>query len=365
MKILVVNSLDYRYGTTYRTRMFADSFQGMGLIVKYVESNYKNKAQNIISVRQSDNIKGYILGSIKRFHICLTESYDLLFLQNFTPLTLPCLIAAKLKMRPIIVDWDAFEFMFQKTMFRKVLTYIIEFICPFFVKYITSPSTYLINNVKKRGIRNISKVPHFIDTATFDPNKFKSNKVKAEMLWNDRIIICYLCAFNTGGIRDLDIILKTFKMVAENNRRAFLLLIGEGILENKVLELMREYGINNYYIMGIKSQDKVAEYLNAADICLIFLQNDIGSIMRTSIKLLMYLSMNKVVIGYTVGESKDLFSGYIVSCKADIESFANKIVEVIDKKIFVIQNRNYIAENYDSKIMSKYLNDILLGLDIK
>lgn len=345
--------------------MFVDSFQKMGFVVKYVESNYQGRDQNIISVRQDDNITGYLYGNIKRFYICLIQNYDLLFLQNFTPLTLPCLIAAKLRMKPIVVDWDAFEFIFQKTVFRKIITYIIEFVFPYFVDYIISPSSYLINCVRKRGIQNISKVPHFIDTNLFDPNKFLKHDLKERMSWNNKIIICYLCAFNPGGIRDLEIILKAAKIVMNKVHNAHLLLIGEGELKNKVLELIKQYDINNYYILGIKSQDKVAEYLNVADICLIYLRDDLGNIMRTSIKLFTYLSMNRTVVGYLVGESKDLFGDYIISCKPDVNSFADNILEIIKKKHFATYARNYIIENYNYRIIPKYLNEVFTKINIK
>lgn len=361
MKILLINPLDYRYGSTYRTRTIASSLRQAGLLDKYVESNYEGEKADIISIHQPDTIKGYVLASFRRFQICLFQKYDMLFLQNFTPLTFFCLVAAKLRLRKIIVDWDAFEFMFQKTIFRRVLTFFIEFICPYFVYYITSPSSYLINNIKKRGISRIIKVPHCIDTSFFQPDEFKRKKMRKKMNLADKIIIGYLCAFNPGGIRDLDNILRVFKNVSLKRADVFLLVIGEGTLEYKAQRLIQHYGIDNFHIVNIKSQERVVECLNITDICLIYLKNDIGSLMRTSIKLLIYLSMNKTVIGRLLGESKDAFGGYVVSSGPKNEDISNDILNFIQNGNCANYNlsRDFITANYDSRMMGKYLNNML------
>ena len=87
MKILVINPLDYRYGTTYRTR--DDSFfcVKLGFLINMLNLIMKEKKQILFLICQPDTIKGYVLASFRRFQICLFRKYDMLFLQNFTPLT--------------------------------------------------------------------------------------------------------------------------------------------------------------------------------------------------------------------------------------------------------------------------------------
>ncbi len=359
MRILLVNPLDYRYGTTYRARMFAESFKRLGLDVDYVEANSSDNSENAISVKQGDNIIGYFSGSLRRSLLCFFRKYDILFIENFTPLSLSSLIAAKLRMKTIIVDWDAFEFIFQKTFLRKILTFLTELICPYCVDYIISPSQHLIDSVKKRGIHKISQVPHFINTSLFRPEESSRVKIREKMSWEGKRVICYLCAFNPGGIRDLRIILEAMKLVISRIQDACLLLIGEGSCENEVIKLLDQHAIKNYHILGIKQQNLVAEYINAADMGIIYLQNDLGSAMRTSIKLLVYLSMNKPVIGYITGESRDALGRFIVSCEANPESLAERIIEAANSGCVFEGARDYIVKNYSFEAAPDFLREIL------
>lgn len=144
-----------------------------------------------------------------------------------------------------------------------------------------------------------------------------------------------------------------------------LLLIGEGVLKDKATQLLNQQGIRDYFIIGIESQEKVAEYLNAADLCLIYLKDDLASRMRTSLKLFAYLAMDKSVVGYVLGESRDTFGDYIIHCQPSVESLAASILDAIDKESLVIRARDYILEHFDCRLMPKYLSEILTKINLR
>lgn len=349
MKILFINSLDKRYGGTYRARALIKIMKDLKYDVTYVESNYYET--NGINIPQSDTLLGYLLGSLRRALLCFFYDYQLLFLHKFLPLNFLCIVVAKLRNKKILVEWDDLDSEFQSTFFRKKITNLLEKYIPRYVDCIITHNRYLKDYAKIRGAKRVYIVPQGVDTELFNPVRFNNAKRNSK-------ILLWLGTLTEGGARDLDVILEGFKLIKDKLSDVELWIVGDGPLRNK-FELM---GIDGVKFIGIISHDVVPEYIARADIALIFMRNNLGNKMRMSMKLLEYLAMGKKVVGHLFGVSKEKLGRFCYLCEPSTKSLAEKVIEVMYKNLANAEMRSFIQKNYSMDIVSKKLKGVISTL---
>jgi len=350
MKILVMNTLDSRYGSTYRIRRFLNFLKEENYETIYSESNYKS-GKNEIGIKQEDNFLSYIISSIKRFYYCITLKYDKILIIKLNLLVIPCIISAKIRSKSIILDWDDLSSSFQTSYLRRTLTSFLEnsFLVNL-IDVITTHNKYMIDFSKKKSDKKIFYVPQGVDTKIFDRRLYKKSNLKKELKLNNKIILAFVATFTQGGVRDFDIILKSMKEVQNKNRKIVLLVIGDGPLLEKYKKMSEQLDIENIKFIGRIPHKKVPEYLSISNYGIIFMRNDIGNKMRVSLKILEYLSMEIPVIGHLVGETKDKLERFCTLSKQSHSSLAEKILKLPKKKE---SPRKFIMENYDWEVVKR------------
>ncbi|HTZ11834.1 MAG TPA: glycosyltransferase [Candidatus Margulisiibacteriota bacterium] len=352
-KILLINSLDERYGSTYRARSIWHALRSLGLECTYVESNYREDTPGVISVRQDDSLWGYLRASLRRAVIVLRESCQGIIIQKITPLTFFAIISAFLRGKPLIVDWDDLDAEFQRTPLRKSLTRSLERILAPICRCICTHSKFITTYAKKRGARHVFYLPQVVDTEFFNSKRVNPQKEKARLGLLDKVVFGYAGTFTEGGMRDFDIILSFFKEYFHSGQ-FFLLIVGGGPSQRIVEDAIREkYGLTNYLITGLIPQESVPDYIAAMDICFIYMRDNIGNRARVSLKLLEYLAMQKVVFGQVVGETKELFGRYV----SDFEELRVHDLRdsLLKKQGGLIEVRCTIEEKYSLKAMMEGL----------
>lgn len=324
-----------------------------------MESNYKGDDPLIISIPQKDTLLGYFTACLRRLRYSLLMSYDILLVHKFLPVNIPCIIAGKIKGKKVIVDWDDFDFIYQPTRFRRIVTKWAEQWIPRCVDLITTHNQGIKEYAEKIGAKKVSIIPQGIDTRIFNPNKYDRNETRKHLGLNGKKVICYLCTLDWGGARDLDNIFLAVSQAIKKREDIMLLIIGGGILEERFRKMAANLNITQVLFTGLISQDEVAQHLAASDLALIYMSDDVGNRMRFSLKLLEYLSMRKIVVGHLVGPSKDYFSDYCLLAHSDIKDFSEKIIEALNTTPKVIDARSYIVENYDWEIVKKSIKEAL------
>jgi glycosyltransferase involved in cell wall biosynthesis len=358
MRILLVNSLSPGYGSTYRARAIYQVIKKLGYPIIYIESNSDLKAEDVISIPQKDNLIGYVLGSLRRAYYCLKTKYDLCIIQKFTPLTVFAILVVKIRGKKLIVDWDDLDHLFQATAIRKIITKFIEENLHRYVEVITTHSEYIKKFAQSIKVKKIYYLPQVIDTSLFDPNLYEKEALKRKLGLKDFIVLGYVGTLTEGGARDLDVIIQVVSEVSQKIENVYFLLVGGGPLIKKYEKMIKESNIKNFRITGLVPQSKVSEYISCMDICLIYMRDDLGNVMRVSLKLLEYLAMNKKVVGYLVGDTKDKLGKYCELVKPDVDSFTSKIMEflkVSETSSNNIQSREYIVSNYSFTTMKEQL----------
>jgi glycosyltransferase involved in cell wall biosynthesis len=246
LEVLIINALDKRYGSTYRIRRLCSILKSGGLPLKYIESNYENSSDDTISLKQSDCIIGYLWGTLKRSYYCFKLNYKLLIIQKFIPLTLPCILIARLRKKKVVVDWDDVDTDLQEGLFRRFLAGFCEKIGPKFADLITTHSEVIKELSEKKFKKKTVIVNQGVDFELFNPSNIKDKPlVKGPDLKNKRIL-GHLCTLTTGGSRDIDVIFDAVGRIVREHKDIILIVVGGGPEEKKVRALIDRYGIREF-----------------------------------------------------------------------------------------------------------------------
>jgi len=312
MRVLLVNSLDKHYGSTYRARLLRRALHALGHKCIYVESNCTDDlGLDVFSVSQRDNFVSYLLASLRRVFLCLRLDYDICFIQKALPVSILTVIAAKLRGKRVILDWDDLEVYFQVSRIRRLIIAVSEKIIARMPIEITTHSRFIDEYIKDIGAKDVSYLPQAIDESFFRDD-FDVAKLREKYSTSGFLTFCYLVTFNIGSTYDFDGILEVYKKIESLFDNALLVIVGDGILRDRIKDKAAGYGLRNYRFLGFVEHDAVAGLIAACDFGLIYMRdNNLPNEARVSLKLLEYCAGGKPVIGRVVGESKRLLGDYV------------------------------------------------------
>jgi len=308
LKILVINSLDARYGSTYRLRALARLLETSGFEVTVSEHQGSAWQKLAASLRAS-------LGS-----------YDLVLTEKFNPITMAAMAVARLRRRPVVADWDDFDPGLQGSAAKRWLSSFCEVLGPRMASVLTMHS----DPIEKRG-RKIGKpclrVPQGYERGLFAPAQDQRRQARARFGLPDNVpIVGHLCTFTHGGALDLETILSAWAAMRQKSVR--FLLVGGGPQESRIHEAVGRKGLNSRVTLtGLLPHDQIPAALAAMDASVVFMRNTDANRARVSFKVIESLAMGVPVVGKVVGESQRLFAPYVVD--ADEKTLPLKVEEVL------------------------------------
>ena len=291
-----MNSLDDRYGSTYRIRPISDELKKYSHQVEYYEKKMS------FSIKFFDMIW-------TSFH----SSYDVLILQKFNPLTLLPLIVGKIRGKYVIVDWDDWDTGLQKNTILKWMTWICEKIGPIFPNLITSHSVGLLKLVPKNT--NTVLLEQGYDDQLFQKNENR-HEIKSRLgIAPHQTVIGYMCTFTYGGSLDLNDILHEIALV---QRADFTyVIVGGGELLEYYKTKSHQLGNRRIIFTGAIEHELISSYLSIFDLGLVLMKDVPANRYRVSFKVLEYLASGIPIVGTLVGETNRLFGSYIDQLSAD------------------------------------------------
>lgn len=359
--VLAFNVFDENYAAYIRSRRIRDFFLKAGYQVIYSEANYQRKDDGVLSIAQFDNLLGYLWGTIQRAYYTLRLSYDVLFLHQLSPLTVPLLFLAKARGKKVIFDWDDLASGVQSSQLRSFICRLAE--GDLFIRMadaITSHNQSLIRLAREKGQARVFMVPQGVDTQLFDASKYQEKKevLKKKLGLIDKKVLIYTASFNTGGVWDLDVIFRAVKMIEEKKENVFFLVLGGGFLLPEYKKKAKALGIKNIKFTGRIPHEKVPEYLSLADMGLVFMRDNIGNRMKMSFKTLEYLSMPMKVVGHLVGETKKAVGQLCYLSGPSSLSLSRTILATLEgpKKA---RARNFIIAHYDWQVVKRHFGKLI------
>lgn len=360
MKILIINSFDKTGGSTVRMRRFYNFFCDLYYDVTYIESNSELSGKNIISVRQKNTLFGFFVGTIKRMFLLMKLKYDVLFIQKLAPFTVPIILIAKLCRKKIIVDFDDWDSMLQRSHVMKFLCSLSENLFFNLPDAFTTPHESLRLLLKRKTNKKVYVIPQGIDTDLFCYRKYNKSSLRKKFnLPEEGKIVGFLGCFTPAGVGEFKNILLSMKKIVKENSNVFFVVIGGGRLLDYYKNLCLRDDIKNVIFVGHVPHEKVPEYIAVCDVMTIWMRNEIGDFYKGTLKILEYLSMNKPVVGYLVGETKKSFGKYCIECLPNVDSFAEQIKSSLEKIEEKVSFYEFIREKYSLDIGKNLLKEII------
>lgn len=327
------------------------------------EGNFKH-----IFIPQRRSFSGFLISSIKRILYSLTEDYDIIYCIKALPTACFCgLVAKYLRKKKFVLDWDDYEAGYLKAIEvnenLKLFLKIFERIIIHHADLLTLHS----ENLKRLAIlfgvnkNKIHKINQGVDIKLFNPRR-KPKKLG----FGNKKILGYVATLSPTS--DLDKILDIFAEVQKENKEVILLVVGGGPKEKFFKDYAKQKGVREKTIfIGKVDYESVPEYIKAADICLMYLRDNISNKTRSPLKLLEYWAMEKIVISTKVGEVN-----YVSKCGKDI-LLAENDEEYKNLILFALKNKkklSYLGKNGRKKVeryfvwskSAKKLNKIFKGM---
>ena len=296
-RILALNSLDARYGSTYRFRALAELLRSAGFPVTVLEG------------------EGPAVTRLARALVAACGSYDVLFTQKFNPVTMAAMLVARLRGCPVLVDWDDLDPGLQGSRARRWLATLCELVGPRLASSITTHSEPIRTRARAAG-RPTHLVPQGFDDALFRPDPAGRAAARARLgLASTDVAVGHLCTFTHGGLLDLPVILDAWQRLATPEIR--FVLIGGGPLEPQVHAALRARGLSGRTrVTGLLPHDEVPAALRSLDVGVVYMSESAANRARISFKVIEYLALDVPVVGQVVGETARLFGHLVVAADA-------------------------------------------------
>lgn len=338
MNILVLSSQASNTGSTLRAEY----------IYKYLKKLDK-KTQFIRPIFKSmPFMLDFVFSFVYNFFKLMNSRYDYVIIVKPYPNTVIPALMLKNRGAKIIIDIDDMDYGYRTGLLSKIIRWTQN-------KLIKFAQMLTTHNVKLQQLI-ISEHPEYknriyllkqcVDLEVFSIKNVNKEKVKTiRSVFGNKKIIFYMAHLNIASY--LEEILQSFIAVRDS---AVLLVAGGGPLLRHYASLVKKLGLTKrVFFLGQLKQEILAEYIAAADICLVYYKNIPVNSYRSSMKLREYLAMAKHVVVNSVGEMKD-FKKYVVLSNSDTKSYTNKINKALNISGEVNKKGyNLMTEIYDWK----------------
>lgn len=182
----------------------------------------------------------------------------------------------------------------------------------------------MLNN---HGIKNTTVITNGFDSEKFSKQKYQDIRKKYKIPKNSKIIL-YLGRISFE--KKIDILLKAFKTINDEDENAYLVIVGSGPSLEKTKEEVREMGLNNVIFTGYVEDKYLASFYKQCDVFASASDTETQGIVFVEA-----MSFGKPVIGPNKLGAKDTITdgknGYLFEA-GNFKDLAGKIKKIIYNK---------------------------------
>ena len=208
----------------------------------------------------------------------------------------------------------------------------------------------------------ITFIPNAADLDLFEPGN-KNNWVRKEYNLGKKFVVLYTGAH--GRANALSQVIETADLLKEYKDIVFM-LVGDGMEKPKLKELVENLGLNNIIFVDTQPKDRMADFINASDVCTAVLKRlDVFKTVYPN-KVFDYMSCGKPIIIGIDGAARELIE------KAQCGVFAEpeNPKKIKDAVLFFYSNRNlckmygdrgrkFVEAQMNRKIMAERYEELL------
>ncbi len=212
-------------------------------------------------------------------------------------------------------------------------------------------SEFLKEYIEISGIdsKKIFVVPNGVDSEIFDPSRTNSVGLIDKYELKGKIVLGFVGNFVKW--HNFDFFLKVFREITKKVEDVMLLLVGDGPARADIEVYEKKYNLNGKMVItGSVPHNKIAEYINIMDICIIPHSNEY----RSPIKMFEYMSMAKSVVAPNVRPIQQIIQDNIngkLFLLSDEGSFRDSLLDLIRNK----EERERIGGKARDTILSNFL----------
>lgn len=276
-----------------------------------------------------------LLGNIK---ILLGESdwADTIHFQKcFYHASLPAILCAYVKNKPVHYDWDdwevkIFHYSARQPLLIGIFMRVLERFIPLLCDTISVSSRRLSEECQKYKIpkEHIYPAPVGADLEMFHP---RTSGVRVREKYNiSGSVVTYIGQLHGGQYAEQFI--KAVKIVLNQKQNVCFMVVGHGYRLPELMKLSEELDVaKNLIFTRSIPHDEISLYIAAADITIAcFEDNDITRC-KSPLKIAEYLASGKPIVASDVGEVKYMLGGAgILTLPGDPEDLARGILKLLE-----------------------------------
>ena len=200
--------------------------------------------------------------------------------------------------------------------------------------------------------------PNGVNGEIFSPNKEAGKRIRNEYEISDDDFVCGF-AGSFGFWHGIDTIARSIKIAVEKIPNIKFLLVGDGELKPKLLDIIKNDNVeNNVIFTGLIKFEEISAHLNACDVLMTPCKtnDDDSGFFNSPLKLFEYMATQKPTIASDVGQQSIMIGenerGYLIP-ERNPEALAEEIYNIYknydEAHERAKQARKFIINNYDWK----------------
>ena len=148
----------------------------------------------------------------------------------------------------------------------------------------------------------IAIVQNGVETDLFSPQNAGALKDKLDL--QGRFVICYIGTM--GMAHGLETVVEAADILRTSLPEAMFLLVGEGAEKERIIELARSRGLDNLRFVDQQPRERIPDYIDAADLCLVLLKK--AELFKTVIptKMLEFMSCARPIVLGVDGQARKI-----------------------------------------------------------
>jgi len=333
MKICLVNPFGVREGTGIRLSNIGRVLYEKGHEVTLLSTGYSGEKNVDVPfesiIYRFPGVKNKrvscVLSSFPKLARLLKQDFEIIHSIKAIPYaTLPSFIAARLRSKKIVLDWDDWEGKeglgrYMPFPLNEIHTLFERWI-PYKVDGVIVGANFLKNYLRKTGFKKpIGYLPNGINLKEFE-------KVKKIKLPQNSVVI----VGNLSGISDLPYVLRSVA-IALRKVDLNLLVIGDGNRRKEFEKLAKSLGIEkNVKFLGWVKEEKKKRILRSSHIALMPMVDNIQNRSRSPMKLTEYMALGCAIIANNLENVKAILDGAGLLIGQTERELANAIIYLLN-----------------------------------
>jgi glycosyltransferase involved in cell wall biosynthesis len=269
----------------------------------------------------------------------LAKDADVIHFQKcFYHASIPAMMAAMLRRKPIHYDWDDWELKIyevstQPSILRNFIWLflkILEGTIPKIVDTVSVASSRLKIECEKLGIdrSRIFDAHVGADITRFHPGV--SGDTIKQRYDLKRPLVLYLGQLHGGQYVEL-FIETASKLINDFQQDLSFMIVGDGYMAEELKKIAQRLNLNGKLIFtGAVSHELVPQYIAAADVCVACFEENEVTLCKSPLKIVEYLASGKAIVASDVGEVPNMLgSAGILTPPGDAHSLAVGILRIL------------------------------------